>query len=152
MITVSRKQGRFPDTVIFGAGDEYRFLATGADTDNEYFFLEAIVPPGGGPPPHIQTREEEAFYILEGEVKFYGEAGEILARPGTYLNIPKDAKHCFRNNSDGTAKMLIFFAPSGIEGLFEEFENLEESGGDLQAAIEGMNTLGQKYGVKYFTE
>ena len=45
---------------MLGAGDEYRLLATGDDTDGEYFLVEAIVPPGGGPPPHIQTREEEA--------------------------------------------------------------------------------------------
>ena len=42
--------------VVFGAGDEYRYLATGEDTDGEYFLVEAIVPPGGGPPTHIQTR------------------------------------------------------------------------------------------------
>ncbi len=137
--------------VIFGAGDEYRFLATGGNTDGQYFFLEGIVPPGGGPPPHIQTREEEAFYILEGEVTFYGDEGEIVAGPGTYLSIPKGAKHCFRNNSGATAKLLIFFAPAGIEGLFEEFENLDEPDDDLEAAIEGMNALGQKYGVEYFT-
>ncbi len=67
------------------------------------------------------------------------------------MSIPKGAKHCFRNNSGATAKLLIFFAPAGIEGLFEEFENLDEPDDDLEAAIEGMNALGQKYGVEYFT-
>ena len=89
--------------VMFGAGDEYRFLATGDDTDSGYFLVEATVPPGGGPPPHIQTREEEAFYILEGMITFYGENSEVTAGPGTYLNIPKGAKHRFRNNSDQVA-------------------------------------------------
>ena len=32
--------------VMFGAGDEYRFLATGEDTDGTYFLVEAVVPPG----------------------------------------------------------------------------------------------------------
>ena len=75
--------------VTFGAGDEYRYLATGDDTDGGYYLVEAIVPPGGWPPFHIQTREEEAFYILEGELSFYGDEGEVVAGPGTYLNIPK---------------------------------------------------------------
>ena len=35
--------------VIFGAGDEYRCLATGDHTDGGYFLVEAIVPPGDGP-------------------------------------------------------------------------------------------------------
>ena len=49
------------DTVktLRGAGDEYRCLATGRETDNGYFLVAAIVPPGGGPPLHAQTREEE---------------------------------------------------------------------------------------------
>ena len=95
--------------MIFGAGDEYRYLATGDQTDGGYFLVEAIVPPGGGPPLHIQTREEEAFYILEGQLSFYGAEGEVVAGPGTYLNIPKGAKHRFRNNGNETAKMLFFF-------------------------------------------
>ena len=51
-------------------GDVYRFLATGDETDGRYAMLEAIVPPGGGPPPHIHSREEESFYVLEGEITF----------------------------------------------------------------------------------
>ena len=136
--------------VVFGAGDEYRYLATGDATDGEYFLVEAIVPPGGGPPSHIQTREEEAFYILAGELTFYGEDGQVTAGPGTYLNIPKGAKHRFRNNTDKRAKMLFSFAPAGIEKLFDEFANLSE--GDLETAIKGMNTLGKRYGVEYLSD
>ncbi len=138
--------------VMFGAGDDYRFLATGDDTDNSYFLVEAIVPPGGGPPPHIQTREEEAFYILEGVVSFYGEDGEIEAGPGTYLNIPKGAKHSFRNNSNETVRMLFFFAPAGIEGLFDAMATTKESAGDIESTMAALNTLGKSYGVEYFAE
>ena len=51
-------------------GDVYRFLATGEDTDGKYALWEAVVPPGGGPPPHVHSREEEGFYVLEGEITF----------------------------------------------------------------------------------
>jgi len=51
-------------------GDVYRFLATGEDTNGKYALWEAIVPPGGGPPPHVHSREEEGFYVLEGEITF----------------------------------------------------------------------------------
>ena len=150
--------------VIFGAGDEYRYLATGGTTDGAYFLVEAIVPPGGGPPAHVQTREEEAFFILEGHLTFYGDSGEIEAGPGTYLNIPKGAKHRFRNNTEATAKMLFFFAPAGIEGLFDEFSMLGEpdetadvdsdDGSDDQpdAMLDTLNTIGRKYGVEYVAD
>ena len=137
---------------VFGAGDEYRYLATGKDTDGQYFLVEAIVPPGGGPPSHIQTREEEAFYILEGNVTFYDANGETTVGPGTYLNIPKGAKHRFRNNSDLTAKMLFFFVPAGIEELFDDFSQLGDAGSDHAAAIAVLNRLGRKYGVEYIAD
>src|SRR5262245_34966712 len=54
-------------------GDTYRFLAVGGQTSGRYAIWETIVPPGGGPPPHIQSREDEGFYVLEGEVAFYAE-------------------------------------------------------------------------------
>ena len=138
--------------VTFGAGDEYRYLATGDDTDDAYFLVEATVPPGGGPPFHIQTREEEAFYILEGELTFYGDDGEVSASRGTYLNIPKGAKHRFRNNGDETAKMLFFFVPSDIEVLFDALAEMDEPKGDVNSVIEALNELGKAYGVEYLTE
>ena len=138
--------------VIFGAGDEYRYLATGDQTDGGYFLVEATVPPGGGPPFHIQTREEEAFYILEGELSFYGDDGEVVAGPGSYLNIPKGAKHRFRNNGDQTAKMLFFFTPSGIEGLFDDLAQMEVPAGDFSSVIQALNLLGEGYGVEYLQE
>ena len=137
--------------VTFGAGDEYRYLATGDDTDGGYYLVEASVPSGGGPPFHIQTREEEAFYILEGELSFYGDDGEVVAGPGTYLNIPKGAKHRFRNNGDATARMLFFFTPAGIEGLFDELAKMEVPAGDFSAVIKALNVLGKGYGVEYLS-
>lgn len=83
-----------------------------------YFMMEALVPPGGGPPPHIQTREEEGFYILEGSVTFWADGNEVEAGPGTFLHVPRGALHNFRNQSEDAARMLIWFAPAGIETMF----------------------------------
>ena len=138
--------------VTFGAGDEYRYLATGDDTDGGYYLVEAIIPPEGGPPFHRQTREEEAFYVLEGELSFYGDEGEITAGPGTYLNIPKGAKHRFRNNGKETARMLFFFTPAGIEGLFDELATMDVPSGDFSSVIKALNVVGERYGVEYLSE
>lgn len=135
---------------VFAAGDKYRYLATGNDTDGSYFLVEATVPPGGGPPLHVQTREEEAFYILEGELTFYGDGHEVTAGPGTYLNVPKGQKHGFRNNTDQTAKMLFFFTPAGMEYLLDEFSSMDL--GDSPNPLDALNELGTKYGVRYFAD
>ena len=128
-----------PKKTLHGAGDEYAFLADGSETNGRYFIMEALVPPGGGPPPHIQTREEEAFYIIEGTVTFWAEDERIEAGPGTFLHIPPDAVHRFLNEGPGTARMLIFFAPAGMEGLFDE----------LAADPSDMEAIGARYGVTY---
>ncbi len=135
---------------IYGAGDEYMYFATGKETDGHYFFLEGIVPPGGGPPPHIQTREEEAFYILEGTVTFYAQGESVQAGPGTYLNIPKGVKHKFRNNTEETARMLIFFAPAGVEGLFDEMASNTDIAQHPEKALDIMNEVGSRYGLAFY--
>ena len=68
------------------------------------------------------------------------------------MNVPKGAKHRFRNEEDETAKMLFFFTPAGIEGLFDEFADAAEPGADSESATAALNVLGRKYGVRYFVE
>ncbi len=101
-------------------GDAYRFLATGAETDGKYALWEALVPPGGGPPPHVHSREEEAFYVLEGEITFQIGSERRVAGAGTFANLPPGVRHSFRNESSRPAKMLISVAPAGLEGMFFE--------------------------------
>ena len=88
-------QGR----TIAVVGDVYRFLATGEDTNGKYAMWEAIVPPGGGPPPHVHSREEEGFYILEGEITFTMNGERVVATAGMFANMPVGTPHSFRNES-----------------------------------------------------
>src|SRR5207244_12604645 len=96
-------------------GDVYRFLATGADTDGKYAIWEAIVPPGGGPPPHVHSREEEGFYILEGEITIHVGDKHLVATAGMFANMPVGTPHSFKNETNRTANMLIYVAPAGLE-------------------------------------
>ena len=101
-------------------GDVYRFLATGEDTNGKYALWEAIVPPGGGPPPHVHSREEEGFYVLEGEVTFTVNGERVVAKAGTFANMPVGTPHSFKNESGRPARMLISVAPAGLERMFAE--------------------------------
>src|SRR5471030_183240 len=88
-------------------GDVYRFLATGDDTNGKYAIWEAIVPPGDGPPPHVHSREEEGFYILEGEITLQVGEKRLVVTAGMFANMPVGTRHSFKNESDRLAKMLI---------------------------------------------
>lgn len=102
------------------AGDINSILASKDDTDGTYSIVEAKVFPSGDPVPHIQTREHEGFYVLEGEIIFNVDGNEIVAKSGTFVNVPPNVTHSFKNKTDNLAKMLIVLAPGGLENLFVE--------------------------------
>lgn len=109
-------QGR----TIAAVGDIYRFLVTGEETNGTYALWEATVPPGGGPPPHVHSREEEGFYVLEGEITFAVNGERVVATAGMFANMPVGTPHSFKNESDRPARMLISVAPAGLERMFME--------------------------------
>lgn len=134
-------------------GDVYRFLATGEDTNGRYAMWEAVVPPGGGPPPHVHSREEEGFYILEGEITFTVGDERIVATAGTFANMPVGTPHSFKNESDRPAKMLISVAPAGLEEMFFEVGVPVDQGATTAAPptkgeIEKLLAVAPKYGIE----
>jgi quercetin dioxygenase-like cupin family protein len=142
-------QGR----TIAVVGDVYRFLATGEDTNGKYAIWEALVPPGGGPPPHVHSREEEGFYILEGEITFTVNGERLVARAGAFANMPVGTPHSFKNESSQPAKMLISVAPAGLEQMFFEVgvplaEGATTALPPTKEEIERLLAAAPKYGVE----
>jgi quercetin dioxygenase-like cupin family protein len=134
-------------------GDVYRFLATGEDTDGKYALWEAIVPPGGGPPPHVHSREEEGFYVLEGEISFTIADQALVATAGTFANMPIGTPHSFTNASNRLAKMLISVAPAGLEKMFFEFgvpvaQGATTAPPPTKAEIEKLLEVAPRYGIE----
>jgi quercetin dioxygenase-like cupin family protein len=67
--------------------------------------------PGSGPPPHVHSREEESFYILEGEITFTINGERVVATAGMFANMTVGTPHSFKNESNKPAKMLVSVAP-----------------------------------------
>jgi quercetin dioxygenase-like cupin family protein len=101
-------------------GDVYRFLATGEETQGRYAIWEALVLPGGGPPPHTHSREEEGFYVLEGDIMLSIGDKRLAASAGMFVNMPVGVEHAFKNETSNLARMLISIAPAGLEQMFFE--------------------------------
>src|ERR1700688_4344596 len=134
-------------------GDVYRFLATGEDTNGKYAIWEAIVPPGGGPPPHVHSREEEGFYILEGEITLHVGDERIVATAGMFANMPVGTPHSFKNDTDKPARMLISVAPAGLEKMFFEIgvpvaQGATTAPPPAQAEIEKLLEIAPRYGIE----
>jgi quercetin dioxygenase-like cupin family protein len=76
-ISTLKKQPAF-----WGPGDRYNFLVTGRESQGSCFITECIVPPSGGPPMHIHTREDEMFYLLDGQVSITVDGATTAASSG----------------------------------------------------------------------
>ena len=145
----SSQQGRTVSLV----GDVYRFLATGEDTNGKYALIEALVGPGGGPPPHVHSREEEGFYILEGEITFTVNGERVVATAGTFANVPVGTPHSFKNESNKPAKMLTSVAPAGLEKMFMEIgvplaEGATTALPPTKEDIEKLLAIAPRYGIE----
>jgi quercetin dioxygenase-like cupin family protein len=139
--------------VFSAVGDVYRILATGEQTGGAYALCEARVLPGGGPPPHVHRREDESFFILEGEITFTLDGRKISAKAGSFLQSPRNLPHAFKNESSAPARMLIFTAPSGFEKFMAEFAQRVPSFDSpplpvTEAEIQKLLAVAPKYGIE----
>jgi mannose-6-phosphate isomerase-like protein (cupin superfamily) len=106
--------------VVVHPGEGHRvgnveFLARSIDTPRLNLGVITMQPARGGPPMHEHTDEDDAFYVLEGEMTFLLEDKEILAGSGTFVLVPPGVQHTFANRSDAVARMLNIHAPAGFD-------------------------------------
>ncbi len=95
-------------------------LLTSEETDGAYSLFEVVTPPHDqGPPPHTHTREDEAFYVLEGEHVVVVGGREVRGGPGTWMFAPRSVPHGFRNDGDVPSRVLMIASPGGFEKFFE---------------------------------
>ena len=108
------------DRSVWYNGSLMTFLATGEDTHGQFALIEAVSRRGNVPPPHIHHREDETFYVLEGEVVVSVGDRTIKGTAGTMFFLPRDVAHSFTIESE-QSRMLIMLTPAGLEGWFKEF-------------------------------
>ena len=87
--------------------------ATAADTAGKFALVEVLEGEGEAP-LHVHHREDEAFWILEGDVVFEVGGAKIEAGPGSFVFGPRDIPHRYTVKR-GPARMLFLFTPGGFE-------------------------------------
>ena len=110
-----------------GEGEPVWFLgnlmvvkATAATTNGAYGLVESLIPAGSSPPLHIHEREDDAFWILEGDVTFRCGDEIFTATPGSYVFLPRNVPHTFRVEGTKPARVLTLITPGGGEAFFVE--------------------------------
>ena len=71
------------------------FLVRDEDTGGRYSLTEFTLapPPAPGPPMHVHKAEDEAGYVLEGELDVTISERTTRATVGTYFSVPRDTLH-----------------------------------------------------------
>ncbi len=145
--------GKGEGPAFSAAGDVYRILATGEQTGGVYVLCEARVLPGGGPPPHIHHRDDESFFVLEGEITFMLGDKRVVAKPGAFIQGPRGIPHAFKNESNAPARMLIHVTPPGFNKFIAEIGQAVTSFDSPPTAvtpevIQKLLAVAPKYGIE----
>lgn len=123
-------KGRFDaarSRALMGGGAVFTWLATGKETGGQFSLFEAKGIPGMEPPPHMHTREDEAFYVLQGELLFTIGGKEIKAAPGDFVFLPRNVRHQFKVLSP-SFHVVVGIYPAGLERYFEPLSVPHPSG------------------------
>jgi len=131
---------------IYIVGGEVYVKVSGTDSDGRFFLFETTTAPGDGPPPHVHAREDETFYIIEGDYEFTIAGKTHAAKAGTVVYGVKGVPHAFKNVGKTTGRMLIMTSPAGLDDFFRRaFDEFGRGETDIPKLIQ----IGEEYGIRF---
>ncbi len=99
--------------------------ASAVETGGAYTLTEHLVTAACNPPLHVQAEEDEAFYVLDGEIDFEVDGDVVTATPGTFAFVARGAAHLFRVRTE-TARMLVITSGKPADNLEDFFLGMGE--------------------------
>lgn len=150
-------KGELENKVYGVVGHVYKILSNEKQTGGAYTLLEALIPPEDqGPPPHTHTKEDESFFVIQGDFTVFIGEQEFRVQAGDFIHCPRNVRHTFRNNSKIQGKLIVILNPSGFERFFEEVGEAVEPGTQppvqqSDGHIENVINTAPKYGLKLHT-
>jgi mannose-6-phosphate isomerase-like protein (cupin superfamily) len=128
--------------LVTPTGDSITVKADTRSTNGSLTVLELLVAPGSGPARHIHLREDEVWWVLEGEFRFKAGDTMLRASAGGMAFGPRGLPHNFQNIGDTPGRLLIVTTPSGVERFFEQFAALPgPADADALAAVGHANWI-----------
>ena len=83
-------------------------------TNGSLAVLEFVHGPKAGPPLHTHLREDEMWYVLQGDYRFKAGDSTFQLSTGGMAFVPRGVSHSFQNLNDTPGRMLIIVTPSGM--------------------------------------
>ena len=138
--------------VLWAFGFLATLKASSETTDGRVAVIEHLGPRGAGSPLHVHHREDEWFYVLEGELTFWVGGQVVRAPAGSFVYGPRDVPHTFVVASE-VARFLLVSEPAGFDGFFRATavpaERLEIPPPPTEAPdIAGLTALAAEHGIE----
>jgi mannose-6-phosphate isomerase-like protein (cupin superfamily) len=132
------------ERLVFG-GATILVLASTATTGGAFTLFEEV-PPLLDTPLHVHEREDELFYVLEGEHVFRVGDEEFLAGPGTMVFAPRGIPHSQQRVVEGEGRFLVLTTPGEFEGFFRDLAAAHEAG---SLGPDAYVAASEKYGITW---
>ena len=129
---------------VFGA--EASVKISSSDSGGAYAVMEACTPPNSGPPLHLHQREDEWWYILDGNFLFEIDGNSVHAGPGDTVFAPRGSRHTFQNIGTIPGRTLVTVVPGGLDAFFQEVSAAVPSGTPPHPAV--ILPIFRKYGLE----
>jgi quercetin dioxygenase-like cupin family protein len=141
---VAAHAGRTPQPLNI-VGEETLVKVSAQDSDGTLAFFHLVAPPMSGPPVHVHTREDELFYVLEGEIVFELDGERHTVRAGDTVYLRRGVVHAYQNFTNRDARLLIATTPGGFSDFFVELSAATPPG--TVPAPDRLGAIGAKYGM-----
>lgn len=132
-------------------GGHMTIHADSHDTLGGFSLIEMCGPTGGEPPLHVHSREDELFYVLDGELSVRRGYETLMLKPGQSGFLPRNIPHTFKIIS-GSARWLAYITPGGFEEYFRaaaaSFAANDVAVGSPKA-IERMAAIAARHGITF---
>jgi quercetin dioxygenase-like cupin family protein len=113
------RQAEEGEQMWFAGGGTFTWKATAAETGGAFVMLEDRMEHGKTTPLHTHPNEDEAIYVLEGEILVDVEGQQHRVGEGGLFVAPRGVPHAFMVTSE-SAHVLTVQTPGTGESFYRE--------------------------------
>ena len=127
-VSIIRQEGE-GERMWFAGGGAFTWKATAAETGGAFILMEDRMEGGKVTPNHLHHDQDEAIYVLEGELLVDVEGDQQRVGPGGFFFTPRGVAHAFMVISD-SARVLALQTPGTGESFYREAGEAVDSEAD----------------------
>lgn len=126
-------------------GDEVTIKLSADQSPYAMSIVQVEVPPGSGTPCVTHAKEEEVYFVCEGELLMHSPQERHLLKAGDLVHVPPLTPHGYRNPTDKPVRFLAWAVGGPMDGFFRDMASTVHA---LPQDMPAMQAVMQKYGVE----